>query len=149
MYPPAHTHEVKGTEQVLRFSFPKVLQQLYTEVANGGFGPGYGLIGLDTGMPDYTGLALAQAYFQARQPDAQPSSTVWPALLLLLCHWGCGIYSCVDCSTPDLSVLRFDPNKLNSEPQRGRAFSPEATSLTIWMTRWVNDEDLWDSFESQ
>lgn len=44
-FPPATEQQIKETEQQLGFPLPLLLRLLYTQIANGGFGPGYGIIG--------------------------------------------------------------------------------------------------------
>jgi hypothetical protein len=44
-YPPASEEQLRATETALGFLLPPVLSALYTEVANGGFGPGGGIQG--------------------------------------------------------------------------------------------------------
>jgi hypothetical protein len=52
IYPPTTISVVEATEKELGFRLPSLLSQLYTEVANGGFGPGYGIYGLEGGYAD-------------------------------------------------------------------------------------------------
>jgi len=53
-YPVATAANVSLTEQSLNFSLPQFLKQCYLEIANGGFGPGLGMIGVDEGaLSDY------------------------------------------------------------------------------------------------
>jgi SMI1 / KNR4 family (SUKH-1) len=44
-YPPASEEQLRATETTLGFLLPPVLRALYTEVANGGFGPDGGIQG--------------------------------------------------------------------------------------------------------
>jgi hypothetical protein len=44
-HPPTTAAQVDTAEEALGFAIPPILRRLYTEVANGGFGPGYGLVG--------------------------------------------------------------------------------------------------------
>jgi hypothetical protein len=44
-FPPATETQMLKTERQLGFALPPLLRLLYTQVANGGFGPGYGMIG--------------------------------------------------------------------------------------------------------
>lgn len=46
MWPPASERQVRSSERKLHFSLPPLLQTLYVSLANGGFGPGYGLRGV-------------------------------------------------------------------------------------------------------
>lgn len=43
-FPPVSEDQLQATEAALGFSFPLVLRTLYTRLANGGFGPGAGLL---------------------------------------------------------------------------------------------------------
>ena len=49
-YPPATEEQLRTTERALGFSLPSVLRAVYVRVANGGFGPGYGLAGAHGGF---------------------------------------------------------------------------------------------------
>ena len=51
-FPPTTLLVVKATENELGFQLPPLLAQFYTQVANGGFGPGYGIFGLEGGYAD-------------------------------------------------------------------------------------------------
>jgi len=65
-FPPATEHQFRETEQELGFSLPALLRLCYTQIANGGFGPGYGIIGVLGGFPlmDGFGEDIAQGYQQ-------------------------------------------------------------------------------------
>ena len=95
-YPPATAMDLRLTEDVLRLSLPPLLTRLYTRLGNGGFGPGYGLLGAP-------GAALLH-------PDPE---TDGPYELFHLdfftraiprCYWGCMIGSYLD--TDSGRVLR-------------------------------------------
>jgi hypothetical protein len=49
LFPPTSLLVVKAAENELDFRLPPLLSRLYTQVANGGFGPGYGIFGLEGG----------------------------------------------------------------------------------------------------
>ena len=48
-FPPATHAQVDRASKQLGILIPAVLRTVYVEVANGGFGPGYGLLGVDSG----------------------------------------------------------------------------------------------------
>ena len=48
-YPPATEKHLRSTDAALGFPLPPLLRALYAQVANGGFGPFYGLIGVRGG----------------------------------------------------------------------------------------------------
>lgn len=66
-FPPATEQQIKETERQLGFQLPLLLRLLYTHVANGGFGPGYGIIGTPGGFPlgDGVGENIVLGYQQA------------------------------------------------------------------------------------
>lgn len=82
LYPPTTMMIVEAAEKTLGFSLPPLLRDLYTQVANGGFGPGYGIFGLDGGYADpqifdpsslsqTQGGTLTEWYFTYRGKDNQ------------------------------------------------------------------------------
>jgi len=68
-YPPISRPEVAEVEARLGFSLPTTLHQIYSGIANGGFGPGYKIIGLVGGMPLDTGHSALEIYEAFLQPD--------------------------------------------------------------------------------
>src|SRR5690242_12415879 len=86
VFPPATPAAVEAAEQALGFALPPLLRQLYLEVGNGGFGPGYGLSGVPEGAVDDTGyhiVDLYQGFLAAREADLVWR---WPERLLPVCH---------------------------------------------------------------
>ncbi|WP_201390004.1 SMI1/KNR4 family protein [Ktedonobacter sp. SOSP1-85] len=61
---PATEQQVRETEQQLGFPLPPLLRLLYTQIANGGFGPGFGIIGGKDGYPgvDHVPGNIARRY---------------------------------------------------------------------------------------
>lgn len=43
---------VESAEAKMGLGLPPLLRELYTQVGNGGFGPGYGVFGLEGGYTD-------------------------------------------------------------------------------------------------
>lgn len=148
-YAPATEEELANAEKHLGYSLPPLLRALYANVANGGFGPGYGLDGVRG--------------YNIRVPDAEEDTTyqktmrnidlsiylqkydsqhyfefpwyVWPDSLFTLCHWGCGYFSHVDCVSG--RVFHGGAGK------NGYGLRTEADSLYEWLDLWTNGVDLW------
>jgi len=104
--PVASPAAMTSAEVAIGHPLPRLLRRLYTEVGNGGFGPGYGLLGLEGGHSDDTGATAI---------SARKEWESLPPALLPICHWGCAIYSLVDCSSPDGPMWGWDPNPVSPE----------------------------------
>jgi hypothetical protein len=126
---PARAAVVEWAETELGYALPSLLRRLYLEVGNGGFGPGYGILGLQGGHTDDLGSTAVELYRSWRPREG----------LLPLCHWGCGIYSLVDCRTGDGEMWGFDPNPV-PEDQIDNALYQEGVGLSTWLDRWVRLE---------
>ncbi len=108
--PPVTATELAQAEALLGFPLPRLLKSIYLEVGNGGFGPGYGLFRLHK----------------------------WPEKVVMICEWGCNIYSYLDCSTFGCPVLRLDHNTSM------RKLTPESPSFSQWLDDWLHE---WESGE--
>lgn len=139
---PADPNDVADDERQLGFSLPPLLKRVYTQIGNGGFGPGYGLIGLTNGVPDDTGKTGPAIYRQLRGVDPGDPNWTWPEGLLPICHWGCAILSCVDCANPDHRMRIFDPN-VHGEGEWADAFFEESPSFGQWIRGWASGVALW------
>ena len=137
--PPASPRELAEAEERIGFVLPSLLRSLYSEIANGGFGPGYGFIGLITRVPlgRFEGDSAVELFQAFRSGDPEKPDWSWPGRLIPGCDWGCAIRSCIDCSDPQLPVIRFDPN----EPEH--QCSHESPSLAQWLEDWLEGKDLW------
>jgi hypothetical protein len=150
-FPPATDLQLAETERLLGFALPAALRGLYKEVANGGFGPGYGIVGAMGGARDSEGDRIADLYRIDREPRPLEESGVardnpawfepfyneWPRHVLRFVDWGCCIWSCIDARTG--RVLRYEP--LHGKRVR-EAMVFEAASLEEWMERWARGEEM-------
>lgn len=141
-FPPARATEVKQAEQLLGFSLPFDLADLYIGVGNGGFGPGYGLIGLPGGVLDDGDKSIVDLYHAYHIVSPDDPTWRWPDRLVPVCNWGCAIYSCVDCDCG--SVVTFDPGEQSEGEPLSRAFAQSHPSVVTWFEDWVNGIRLWD-----
>ncbi len=58
---------------------------------------------------------------------------LWPERVIVLCDWGCNIYSCLDCSSPELPIFCMDNNE-NFLLERAL----EAPSLYQLLEMWID-----------
>jgi hypothetical protein len=134
---------LEADEKELGFALPPILKRLYLEIGNGGFGPGYGLMGLTGGATDDLGDTALNSY-RTRRSDDPEEPWEWPAGLLPICNWGCAIYSCIDCSKPTFPMVIFDPNVHDGSTNWTDAFFDECESFERWIELWASGVNLWD-----
>jgi hypothetical protein len=135
--------ELDEDERRLGFPLPPLFKRIYMDVGNGGFGPGYGLLGMSNGAPDDFGKTAPESYSLRRQGDPDNRDWFWPDALLPICHWGCAIYSCINCRDSNFPMQIFDPNVHQDSDWRD-AYFDEAPSFDSWIREWAEGEDLWD-----
>lgn len=148
--PPVTSQEFKLAEQALGFELPQLLKEIYLKVGNGGFGPGYGLMKLNITTEEKE--SIVSSYLTHRSVE----NSEWPEQLILICNWGCAIYSCLDCSKPDAPVIRYDPplggleedlleQGIEFKPEDLLVLQPENLSFQEWLEMWLDGEGeaLW------
>jgi hypothetical protein len=152
---PATDGQLQATEQALGFPLPPFLRLLYSQIANGGFGPGYGLIGVIGGF-DEAGtlvemyqyhtvrgqLIELEQYEHASGSDAplELPDTLWPRSMLYLCDWGQGDISCIDCVTGRVFLVH-----MGAKSHRF-VLELQAPSLREWWEQWLAErlcDELW------
>jgi hypothetical protein len=136
------TADVAASEAALGFPVPEVLKQLYQTVGNGGFGPGYGLIGLYGGALDDQGMNAVELYQSYATSDPEDPHWRWPDGLLPICHWGCAIYSCIDCRSAGHPIITFDPNM--RDQSWAKCFVGSKHNLATWLQAWASGIKLWE-----
>jgi hypothetical protein len=132
---PTTAEAVRAAEAELGVTFPPLLSRLYTEVADGGFGPGLGLLDL--------GGVVRQAR-RLRTGEELPRGRRWPASLLPLVRLDPG-WTCVDAETG--RVVDWDPEDLTERASQARfdaSFSERSPSLEAWLGRWVRSKTAAD-----
>ena len=130
--------EISAIEQRLKLEFPETLRRLYTEIGDGGFGPGYGFLAMNKAQDphDDTVVALYEVFSES---DPADSTWKWPDGLLLLSDWGCAIRTGVVCHTGQVVV--FDPNLHDSD--WAATFLDQRCTLDEWLGKWCDGVDLW------
>ena len=125
---PASAAAVEAAERELGEALPIALRRAYLEVADGGFGPGAGLIPLAAAMATYRS-------YLAESPGPRRSS--WPSGVLPVTEREPGHY-CVEVTTG--RVLDWDPEDLREHSNDAawqRTFSEVAPSVEAWLRTWV------------
>src|SRR5262245_55091738 len=88
---PLAERDLAAAEERLGFKIPPALAALYTRVANGGFGPAYGLLGLVGGALQEHGNDAVSQYEAFRVSDPDDPHWSWPEKLLPVVHLGCAM----------------------------------------------------------
>lgn len=141
--PPASEEAVVATERRLGFTLPHTLRECYLNVANGGFGPGYGVMGVEGGFTDDLGNTVADLFESYRQPDPEDPTWHWPESLLPICHWGCVVYSAIDCSREPGPVYFVDVSVKELGGPMESIIKFHKASIEAWLSDWLDGKDLW------
>ena len=127
-HPPVTMREMEQAESALGFELPSLLRRIFLDVADGGFGPGFGLLRLELGEPRETLVGIYTAFAGAPEDPM-------PDCLLPICHWGCSIWSCLDCRTEERPIVT-----MNSD----RPLANAGRTLHSWLQAWLDGVKLWD-----
>lgn len=139
-YAPATEKQLQATEQAIGYSLPPLLKPLYMQIANGGFGPGYGLRGAlggyttdETIVDYYLSLAPIPSTCKEYEVTFEFSSEAWPSGFLPICPIGCGGEICI---SPAGIIYHVGPahEDLN---YIARAVFP---SLESWLADWLTSD---------
>ena len=148
--PPISHADVDHVERQLGFRLPSLVRRLSTEVADGGYGPDWGINRLrhprNVPFDDYDDARMSveglHAYFQR---DTSPEGQAWlaacPRHFIRYCEVGCNISVCVDCTTETGALFLDDPN-LGEDQADCIRLMPE--SLEEWLWKWLNENE-WPS----
>lgn len=153
LYPPASDEEIAWAENGIGAPLPPLIRELYRQVGNGGFGPGYGIAGLRGGKQIYkrdfvenvqnsaieikAHLRESIAQADSETPDYQIEQDKrhyenWNKIgidhLIWYCDWGCNIVTLVDYNKPECSLYSADGLDIETEP---------AQNLRQWWKEWV------------
>ncbi|MEZ5942483.1 MAG: SMI1/KNR4 family protein [Planctomycetaceae bacterium] len=128
--PPATDSQIAAAERRIGCTLHKNHRQLLLEVANGGFGPGYGVVGVDDGFHDPDGGALESSHdLIVSMSDSLPEGFRFAPL----CDWGAAIWSVLSCT--DGMVYVFYEG----------SFYQTNDDLTAWISKWLDNKDIWAS----
>ena len=153
-YPVVTDKLLLQTEQVLKFSLPPVLRALYTQLANGGFGPGHGIDGILGGYhSDGYGDNIVLRYLHNKRNAAivdlldyeqnlapgqhlEIPDDIWFDRCLAICHHGLGVYTYYDCKSG--YVFEYSPTHEVSH-HRSYTLNMIACSLEDWLELWLKE----------
>ena len=132
--------QLAAAERQLGFELPPLLRRLYAEVANGGFGPGAGILGIAGGWATDRRQTVEDLYSEMLDAAQENRHWVWPGGLLPIVDRS-GAYACVDAGTAPHRMVEFDFEELDEEGSDSgwsRAFRDVAPSFEGWLADWAN-----------
>lgn len=134
------THEtIAECESQLGLELPGIYRDVLLNVGNGGFGPGYGILGIgEDGAHDDLGRDLVDRYENHKLVNTGYAHWHWPFGMLPFCYYGCDIYACVNCMERPFPVYSFDPSHMEQSVPLPDAYLDEAASLEGWFSGWVS-----------
>ena len=133
--PTLSDEDIARAEEQLGFPLPMTLKRLYLHVANGGYGPGWGILPMD--HPTKLSVIGWDRYCRANWDNGSPPPN-WPDRFIRFCEWGCSIWSGIECSSKSCAVIRFTPDRHATELADNLVL--ECDSLTDWLFSWVNGD---------
>lgn len=130
--PPAGEAALAEAERAVGRPFPAELRQLYA-IADGGFGPGAGLMPL---------AELTRRYDDLTREPYGPLGQDWPKNLLPLFDED-PVLACIDLNTGEM--VAWDPEEIEDEDSDAdwqRSFKPDHPSLALMMQDWLGTETV-------
>ena len=134
---PTSIEVIQNTEKEFGFTIPPLLKEIYIQVGNGGFGPGYGVMGVPGGFTDDQGSDILSLYKSYCEPDPEEPSWQWQNGLVPICHWGCVIYTCVNCIEPSFPVYSVDVGMIDEDLSLESNLKLESDSFNNWISSWA------------
>jgi SMI1 / KNR4 family (SUKH-1) len=132
---PATAEQLATAERRLGFALPPLQRRFYLEVANGGFGPGPGILGVAGGWTNDHGKTVEDLHAVMLEAVRENRRWVWPAGLLPIVDHD-GRYTCIDAATAPYAVVEFDFEELD-EGGWTAAFEEVSPSFEGWIDAWL------------
>jgi hypothetical protein len=157
-FPPATQSQIQATEEALRFPLPPLIRVLYMTLANGGFGPGHGLNGIQGGyffgddghywtLDTYGDDDPTLSYFDLQsyeQEQGNPRVLEWnqnthryPSHFWPICYAGCGEDFCIDAKSGRIYLAGVGTNERNETRDY---IVYQSSSLEEWLEQWLQDD---------
>lgn len=139
------SEDVDDVEQQLGFRLPTIVRRLSTEVADGGYGPNWGINRLKH-PPNYPPGPFwevkmsVESWHRMYASESGPEIEAWragcPRHFIRYCEVGCNISIGIDCTTEAAMLWVDDPN-LSENP--AECMKPMNLSLEEWLRQWLDD----------
>ncbi|MFI8230950.1 hypothetical protein ACIGDI_19125 [Streptomyces sp. NPDC085900] len=141
LFPPISLPEAEKAELRIGRPLPELLRRVYTEVANGGFGPDSGLACLTDGNRAPGHLRewpCAVSVHERNLSKGMPTS--W----LFLTYGGCTMEWHVSLAAVDNPVLLYDADGYTFGENPHDGLRHATASLRKWLWTWADGGNVWD-----
>jgi hypothetical protein len=101
------------------------------------------VLGVQGGFVDDLDQTVLDIYRAYRQPDPEDPGWIWPERYLPICHWGCVVYSVLDCTKVDAPVFFADIGVKDVGAPVSSILIPHRPSFNDWLCGWLDGSDLW------
>lgn len=128
--PPVTIEQLAEFKYCTGLRLPVILTRLYSEVANGGFGPAWGINPIDGD----DSLASWHGFFRDANV-CKDEPCIWPAHLLRFCELGCTMYYGIDPAIDTCPVYRVDPNQGSLDGNQWCTLIDD--SVESWLRSWA------------
>ena len=135
--PPLSISEVELVEAQLGFKLPTLVRRLCTEIADGGYGPAWGINrvkhppNLPFG-PEWEIEMSVESWHRLYQTEnVRARQPAYPERFIRFCEVGCNISICVDCTLDSGALFTDDPNDSQNPLQR------MDETVEQWLWRWL------------
>ena len=131
LLPVANRKDIDAAEASIGRPLPAALRLVLLEVANGGFGPGYGLLGVGpvghrTDIGDWH-VNLPEFFRVQLEEDPE-----WDRDQLVIVDHGCVIWDTVSLTTGKVSTFRGDTSTFDEQH-----FEPTGMDVEAWLLNWA------------
>ena len=141
-FPPATAEQLARTEMELGFALPPFLKRMYSEMANGGFGPAYGFMSAtdDEYAPHLDDVYIV-AYHRIVSGSDVSEAWRWPDKLISIADNGCGMRWCLDCDSGEIVYFAGDTIDEDDANTFKEAFIRTGRSLREGVEDWLAGKD--------
>jgi hypothetical protein len=134
--PPLSLAAVEAVEAELGFRLPTLVRRLYTEVADGAYGPNWGInplgdpatIAAEMERMEMESVLEWDGVYRCEDWWVHAPRPAYPRHFIRLNEVGCNISVLVDCTTEEAWLLRDDPNS-------DTPLTPFQQTLEQWLSR--------------
>ncbi len=143
--PPITLDLLQDFEEIAEILFPNDLSRVYLEVGNGGFGPGYGLLGFsNTINMEHDSRkrwdTIDDYYLGHKHSKEMGYGRDWSEYILPICTGGCDCLGIVDLRDERVGFVQHELFEF-LEPLEN-IIEWKAISVKSWFEAWMNGEHL-------